>query len=287
MKWWPELTRFCHAFIFKMTKTINETYQDDYRSKQRRRWLTLWTLALLVLGIVTGGIFYALFFSRWMAVTDVAVSQQSFVGNDEIKQRVFNYLNEKKWGLVPRSSNIFLADGQSIRALLRDSFPVLKAIAVHKKYFHGLMIEATHREAVGIWCFKKQQECFYFDEEGMAFDQAADSSGTLLLMVEDRVRENKKIGEQVAEPELTAWLLRLRQALDGAKIGLAKAVIPAEQFRVDIKTTEGWEIYFNVLDDLDSQIKALTVFLANKVSFEQRSQLQYIDVRIPQRVYFK
>lgn len=270
-----------------MAKTINQTYHDDYRLKQRRRWLTVLVLAFLVSGGTAGGVFYALFLSRWMAITEVTVNQQSFVSDEEVKEQVTDYLNEKKWGIVPRSSNIFLADGQSIRALLRNSFPVLKEVTVHKKYFHGLMIEAKHREAIGIWCFKKQQECFYFDEEGVAFDQAADSSGTLLLMVEDGARENKKIGERVAEPELTAWLWRLKQAIDGVKIGLAKAIIPEEQFRVNIKTTEGWEIYFNELDDLDSQMKALTVFLANKVSFEQRSQLQYIDVRIPQRVYFK
>lgn len=270
-----------------MAKTINQTYHDDYRLKQRRHWLMILVLALLVSGGATGGIFYALFFSGWIAVTDVAINQRSFVSDDEIRQQVAGYLNEKKWGLMPRTSNIFLADATKIQSLLLEKFPVFKEVAVRKKYFHGLIITGVAREAVGIWCFQKQNECFYFDRKGIIFDRAADSSGTLFLMVQDEAGGVRKMGEPAAESEMMEWIFQLRKNLDQAKIGLARMIIPEEQFRVNIKTTEGWETYFSTRDELGSQIKALTVFLANRVSFEQRAQLQYIDVRIPQRVYFR
>ncbi len=270
-----------------MAKTINETYHDDYRLKQRRQGLLILISALLMLGGVAGGIFYALFFSGWMAITDVAVSQQSFVNNDEIKQQVAAYLNEKKWWIVSRANNIFLANTKSLRALLLEKFPVFKEVSIRKKYFHGLIISAMSREAVGIWCWPKQKQCFYFDRGGVIFDRANDSSGTIFLIVHDGAGEVRKMGEAVAEQTIMEWIFQLRQKLDQTKIGLAHVVLPNEQFRVNVKTTEGWEAYFSTNDALEPQIKALSFFLANKVSFEQRSQLQYIDVRIPQRVYFR
>jgi cell division septal protein FtsQ len=267
-------------------KTINQTYRDEYKSKKQRRLVTILLVVFLIISAMAGGTYYALFWSQWLAIRNLEVSQGSFISSDAIKQTVNDYLSEKSF-FVPRSHSIFLIDSQKIRTLLVERFPVLKNITVKKKYLHGLIIRADYREAIGIWCFKKQDSCFYFDHEGVAFDNATESSGTLFLMVKDYTGFLEALGRPVASPERLAWIRELQKEMTKTKVGLASAIIPEELFRVNVKTTEGWEIYLSTNELLSPQIKALTIFLANKISLEQRSQLQYIDVRIPQRIYYK
>lgn len=247
---------------------------------------TISAIVLVTVSVIFGGIYYALFLSGWMAVREMVIEQNSFVSDEEIKKIVQQYLQEKSW-LTPRANNIFTVDSEAIQSLLTREFPILKRAVVRKKYLHGLIIQAERRETAGVWCFQKRRECLFFDNEGVAFDRASDSSGTLFLMVDDISGEGKKLGEKVTDRERIEWLFQLKKEMDKEKIGLARMIIPEEWFRVDVKTTEGWEIYFSTIDPLVSQVKALSIFLANKVSFEQRHQLQYIDVRIPQRVYYK
>lgn len=269
-----------------MAKTINQTYQDAYKTKKRRKAATVLGFILAVVGGIMAGIYYLFFLSGWLAVTNITVEQKSFIRNEEIREVVEDYLREKSW-LVSKSSNLLMIDGGTIQSRLVRKFPVLKNVVVQKKYAHGLIIRAEHRQTAGIWCFSKQNKCLFFDNEGVAFDQALDSSGAVWLMVEDGMGESKELGQVVVEAEKLEWVFKLKKEMDRAKIGVAKVVIPEEWFRINIKTIEGWEAYFSTADPLLPQVRALLAFLANKVSLEQRNWLQYIDVRIPQRVYYK
>jgi len=96
------------------------------------------------------------------------------------------------------------------------------------------------------------------------------------------------LGQAVTDKELLASILSIRPELEKIKIDIKKITIPLdEDFRVDAETSEGWQIYFSTRDDLKSQVNSLDVFLSQKISPEKRSQLQYIDVRIPNRAYYK
>lgn len=269
-----------------MPKTINQTYQNAYKSKRRRRAAVVLSILLAIIVSVFGGIYYAFFLSEWLAVREVAIEQKSFVSSEEIKKITESYLREKSW-FVSRARSLLLVDEETIQSMLARKFPVLKNITVEKKYFHSLIINTDYREVMGIWCFQKQGSCLYFDEDGIAFDRATDSSGTLFLIVHDYLKDAKDLGQKVTDAEGFDPVLQLKKELDRAKIGVSRIIIPEELYRINVKTTEGWEIYFNTNDPLIPQIKALTIFLANKLSFEQRSRLQYVDVRIPQRVYYK
>ena len=63
------------------------------------------------------------------------------------------------------------------------------------------------------------------------------------------------------------------------------AVIVSEE-RLNVKTSEGWEIYFNTADDLDWQVQELALVLEKQITPEKRRNLEYIDLRFS-RVYYK
>lgn len=270
-----------------MVKTINQSYQAKYIAGKRKRIIFKVLLWFFVFVAVIGGTVYFLFFSKIFYVKEIAIANSGFIGNQEITNTVDDYLAQKKF-FVPRFSNLFFVDADYIQKLLSDKFPQAENIRVEKNYFHTLKISLDKREAVGSWCFQKENKCFYFDRKGIAFDTAAGSSGSFFLSVEDQNGQFEKLGQIVADSDLLNFILNCQTELDKLKINLSKFVIPAgENFRLDAQTLSGWKIYFSTSDDLKDQINTLNTFLSQKVSSDKRDQLQYIDLRIPNRVYYK
>ena len=75
---------------------------------------------------------------------------------------------------------------------------------------------------------------------------------------------------------------------DNFQINLSDALI-STPIRLDIKTGEGWQIYFNTDTDSDitSQLTKLDLLLQKEISAESRQSLQYIDLRFKDRAYYK
>jgi len=250
--------------------------------------LRLFLWLILVLAIVAGFVYF-LFFSKIFYVKEVSIANQSFIPNQEIRQAIDDFLAQKKF-FVSGFSNLIFVESDMIQSLIVNNFPQAENVVVEKKYPHTVSVSLSGKIALGVWCFMTgvPDKCFYFDKNGMAFETSADSDGPLLLRIEDEKGQFEKLGQAVADKELLAFVLSIRPELEKAKIDIKKITIPVvEDFRADAETSEGWKIYFSIRDDLKSQVNSLNVFLSQKISPEKRNSLQYVDVRIPNRVYYK
>ena len=272
-----------------MAKTVSDIYQAKYLAKKRKRIFLRFFLWLTLVLAVVAGIIYLFFFSKVFYVREVSIANQSFIPNQEIRQAIDDFLAQKKFFVSGFSSLIFVESGK-IQSLITEAFPQAENVVVEKKYPHTVKVSLDGKIAIGIWCFgeKSSGGCFYFDKNGMAFETSANSDGPLLLRVEDEKSQFEKLGQAVTDKELLVFILSIRPELEKVKIDIKKIIIPSdEDFRVDAETSEGWKIYFSARDDLKSQVNSLNVFLAQKILPEKRGQLQYVDVRIPNRVYYK
>ncbi len=269
-----------------MVKTINQSYQEKYQQDKKRKILKKIFLFLVLFCGGAGGLIYALFFSYLFNIKEISISTAG-LKNQEVRSLVDGYLSEKKF-LIPRFSNIFLANTEQISALISQQFPAVENIKVEKKYFHALEISMDLKEAVGIWCYRKDKSCFYFDRQGTAFDSVGETSGALLLNINDERDQLEELGQPVASSDLFNLIFQASNQFKKIKIEVLKFIIPAtEDFRLDAQTAEGWKIYLSTKDDLTRQIDNLQLFLAQKIMPEKRSQLQYIDLTVPNRVYYK
>lgn len=238
-----------------------------------------------------GGAIYVLFFSNFFDIREISISsggESAFGGkNQEVRSLVDGYLSEKKLS-IPRFHNIFLADAGQISALIARQFPAAENIEVRKKYFHVLEIYLEQKEAIGTWCYQKEKQCFYFDHQGTAFDSMTEASGALLLSISDERGQLEKLGRPVADGNILNLIFQASTQLQKIKVEAVKFILPVSaDFRLDVKTEEGWKIYLSTKDDLARQINNLEIFLAQKITLEKRSQLRYIDLTVPNRVYYQ
>lgn len=268
-----------------MVRTINQIYKVQFQQEKKRKIFQKVLLFLVLLLGAVGGVVYLLFFSNFFNIREVNVFTKN--GDIEVRLVVEKYLAEKKFFIL-RSSNIFWVSGDRIGALISQQFASAENIKVEKEYFHGLKISLEQKEAIGVWCYKIEDQCAYFDHRGIVFDTATETSGSILLNVADYKGKFEKLGRSVSSPEMFNLISQANVELKKVKLTATKFIIPAEEdFRFDIQTNEGWKIYLSTKDDLAKQLNNLDLFLAQKISPEKRSQLRYVDLTVPNRVYYK
>ena len=54
-----------------------------------------------------------------------------------------------------------------------------------------------------------------------------------------------------------------------------------------VETSEGWKIYFNKNLGSKKTFEMLKVILANNIDQEKRANLEYIDLRVNNKAYYK
>jgi len=149
--------------------------------------------------------------------------------------------------------------------------------------------EVKKYEQMGIFCEAKDtgDECFYVDKNGIIFESAPKTSGGLVILIKDYSNREIKLYDRVLDSELINTILEIRDyLLNETDLKVANFDIdtyPTEKLRV--VTNESWYILFGLKQEIKKQLLALKVVLDEKI--QDRSLLQYIDLRIENRVYYK
>lgn len=274
-----------------MAKTINQKYREQKRLQKIKRRLIKTALFLVLLFALAGGLYYLFFCSSVFAIKEISVSGADGRLREDILAVVNDYLSEKIF-FTARSGNILLADSADIVFLLEKKILELNKAKMTKNFPHHLVVTVLVREPEGVWCSKSHDAgpCFYFDRRGIIFKEAQPSSEetpSLPLMIDDYRPRTPVPGETAVGEEQLNWLNQIKKRLSSDSLEMKKAVISEEPFRVDIETGEGWSIYFSTEVPLPDQLNALFALLHNSLSANQRLRLRYVDLRIPDRVYYR
>jgi len=254
----------------------------SWKSKLIVAWILFLILALS----------YLLFFSPVFEIKEIKVSGNQAIDSENIQSSLDDFLYKKTLIFFDRN-NIFLATSNKLRETLIKDFPRILFIEVNKSIFKKTIdLEITERKGAGIFCKNEPAspnlgECYYIDKYGVIFEEAPQTSGTLILLIKDHSERDIEMGMEVIEKEFMAELIELRARLfDKFNLRVLEFIvetIPYKDLKVNIH--EGWYILFDKSRDLKNQLQALELVLAEKI--EERENLEYIDLRIENRVYYK
>lgn len=167
--------------------------------------------------------------------------------------------------------NIFLLDKRWLQSLILDSFPTISRIYIKRNFPDGLEIFVEEREAVAI--YKK----LLIDKEGVAF-MIATSTNNNLFLIDGNMEFIKKVMPEVLEAK--SWLVE--------NLGLGtKSVYIVSDKRFNLKNSAGWDIYFNPEENIGWQLQKLDLVLEKEIPPEKQKDLEYIDLRFDNNVYYK
>ncbi len=125
-------------------------------------------------------------------------------------------------------------------------------------------------------------KCFWFDSDGVAFMEGPDTEGQLIYKVMDSYDNNINIGQTILRTELIKNIILDFNFLDKTGLGY-KILYLSDPSLEEIHTDTSIKpvIYFSLRNDPGY---ALDAFLKYKSDFIKSG---YVDLRIPNRIYYK
>lgn len=261
---------------------VNRYYRKPHQFKKKKpflkkRFLVFGFLAL----ILAGGAFYCLFLLNAFWVDEIIVSGQKKVSREAIEFLASGRLDNK--ALFFQTKSIFSVDTGQIEKDILDAFPQIAEAQVKKSFFDAVKIAVVEREPSAVWC--QDAKCFFIDETGIIFEEA--SLNTDLLLIDNLGPAVEAVpGARAVSEEKLGQIFKINSGLVKTAGLSAKRAVLASEDRLNIETSEGWEVYFNLRGDLDWQLTELVLVLEKQISPEKRRNLEYIDLRF-NRVFYK
>ncbi len=289
-----------------------------YRRKVRRKRKVIFLILTLFL---LGGIFYSLFFSQIFRIEKFLISGGRSIDSDQLGKTISSFLSSR-W-FVFTANNFFILKEAELEEIILSEHRRIEGADIQKKFPNSLKIEIKEKNLNLIWCQKEskdeviseediemsdvelpisltleERKCFYLDQNGMVFGKPFGidlenlekekliNSPFILVEEEGRI---SNLEERIVAPELVYSIFQIKTTLPKiAGLRMTKGnIVPNSAGEIHIETEEGWQVYFDTTRDITSQVKVLDLVLREKITKEEREALEYIDLRVRGRIYYK
>ena len=234
----------------------------------------------LAIGLTVGAA-YLIIFSSYTRIKTVQISGNEKTPTAELQNAIQNQIDKKIFSILSKS--IFLTNTGDIKNSLLKQYPQIETIEVRRELrTMTLIVQIKERGPVGIWC--NNNECFLIDGSGVIFEKTL-PEGNLLIKSEN-YDKTVFLGQKILTEQQIGLMLNINEKLrSDLKLSIQEFnLVP--QNRLNVKTSENWEIYFNLQEDVNWQLTKVKSVLEQIIQQDKRGNLEYIDLRF-NRVYYK
>lgn len=173
-----------------------------------------------------------------------------------------------------------------------DNFKLIEKLEI-KKYFPDTLVISIKEKNPMLILSSGGQE-YVIDDLGVAYEKADFESDFLrenkLLTLEDSSGRKISIEKETLSPDYIKFILdvkdRLKSYLDIETSPTVK-ISNIASGDITMETDDGWKINLNAEVGADKEVEMLKVVLDNKIEKEKRGELEYIDLRTDNKVYYK
>jgi cell division septal protein FtsQ len=261
----------------------SQSFRKPHKVKRKKPFFRnrFFWVALLIL-ITFGALFYLFFFFSFFQTKEIKISGNQKIKTSDLEKEINPLTVKKFWNISTRS--IFLISSSRIKTELLKNFPLIGSINIHKKFPDSLILEIEERKPVADFCLDSL--CFLADQKGIIFENSDGVSKNFIKIRDTQQKPVPSLGEKVVDENVLNFALKVKTKLE------ERLKIDAEEFtlispeRLNLKTSEGWEIFFDLKSDLTWQIEKLILVLESEIPPKKRGNLEYIDLRFS-RVYYK
>ncbi len=252
--------------------------------------------ALVFSCIALTGLWY-LFFSGFWSVSQIQVDGLQTLGRGEVVSSTYEILDGGGWKPWDKR-NVILLNTQALASALKDRL-FAENVAVEKSYPNILRLKITERQRSVV--LASQSQLLSVDTNGVVTgDVPSDLAVQVQLRLTDKaladfvrppivvydLPEMATSGYQVADPKtVQAWIETYRALISAGVTFRYMKLGDISSPKVSVVTDKGWEAIFDVSRPLGPQIETYTAFLRSKDKNLRISQ--YVDVRVPGKIYVK
>jgi len=239
-------------------------------------------LALLFIAVVLSAFYFVLFYPG-IQVKNIIVSGNEKVKTQELQSFVFSNARTgliNFWKINISSESIILVDLDRLAKEILEKFPLIEKLKIDKNFPQTITLGVIERKPLGVFC-DAENRCSLIDQNGIIFESLSAAPENITIVRQAMNNDQVFTGEEAIAKNMTDAIYKIQKSLkDNFQIDLKEALITSP-VRLNIKTGENWQIYFDLNADYDinSQLIKLNLLLNGEISQDSRKNLRYIDLR--------
>lgn len=294
-----------------------------YGNLRRRRKIAVFLAAFFALSAIFAGAAWLIFYSPVFEIKNtLLVCEDGGVCRTENEEKLKNILDlffNRNFFLNFKKNKTLLFKNADLEKFISANAPKIDLRGIEKNFFNRtLKINYSERKMAGIYCSARfdaeniipgeikdeildentntdfsdetSEEigpCFYIDKTGTAYEEAPQSSGSLIIFVKDYENGIAEIGKQAVNPEIFTAVSRIDNLFrENLNIEISEIKLNSRgKNSIEIAVKTGWSAIFNS-KDAETAFSAMRTILEKEIK-EKQSELEYIDLRFGTKVYYK
>jgi hypothetical protein len=287
-------------------------HKDVFSHRKNGGSPVFWIIAAIIfsLGALAIVLLYLILYSPLPKVKKVSSSGLSIVSPENLTSALSIHLvGSSRIRAILGPDNIISWEFLGKYSLPPLLLPTVKETVINSNIFEKVVrVEAKERELFGIWCLfpNKQdaplvtssvffgapisldrgddQECFAFDETGVIFQEVPIPYGSLILKIIDENYRPIIFGKTLIKDSELSNLLNTVNIVKSYGLGIAQIEIKDKALAEwETKMVAGPTLLFS-LRFVPEELEAILENLRERLDFEK---LNYLDFRVPNRIYYK
>jgi cell division septal protein FtsQ len=268
--------------------------------KMKNKWQTLLFGGFFILFFT--GLCWLFIFSPYFKIKETVASGSDQVISESIKEFADNFLQKRILQIFPGDSFFMFSAGKLAEDILKN-FPSVNEVQIKQFFPKKIEVVFKNREAAAILCryfpltenatttdeyiLPVSDRCFFADGEGVVYKDAPEISGNFLLTLYFPNQEMLNFGDRALASSTIKFAGELKKELRDKNVEINNFLVKdASGQEIHAISPEGWVAYFSGTRSAISQAKVLEVLLIDEIK-EKRKSLKYIDLRLPNRAYYK
>ncbi|MBI3335911.1 MAG: hypothetical protein HY001_05490 [Candidatus Portnoybacteria bacterium] len=177
---------------------------------------------------------------------------------------------------------LFSSSAKALFALRSEEIEIKEISLTLDMFSRSLHASYTPRLAHFLWC--SSLNCFLVDDEGVIFKHSAITQSTLVIPVDDLSFEGVAVGKKIPPPFLeTLW--EIEKDMKDKNLAIERFIIQ-NPFSLTVRITGAPEIRLNPKTSASTQLANFSQFFSSLPS-EKFLSLEYVDLRVKNRIYYK
>ncbi len=265
----------------------------QFEGKKEKASASFWSriLFFVMAALFITSCFWILIISPYMQVNAVSLEGEKSLAKSEIILFAESLYEGKMLGFLPKN-NLLLFPEHKIERLLKQNFRKISSVDVERIFPNKVRIKIEERDSLLVWC--SGGPCYIIDENGFAYTGADFESPEIkqnnLIVVINTGAKPVSLGEQVLKVEYIDFIIGANQRLSSehnfAMSGECHAPSALAE-EVSCKTTDGVDISLSMNLPLETTMKTLVLFMKKEIDDNEKANLEYLDLRFENRVFYK
>jgi len=274
------------ARFLKQSAKNFERKQKAGSSLYAKRVRAKMMIAVVIFALLAG-IFYGVYWLSYhprLSIQEVEINGDESIPASDIREIVNGILNNNTWQYIsPR--NIFLYPREDIVDAILVKYPRIRSVTVGRDSLLSQTLDVTidERAPFAQWC--NDTDCYLLDISGFIYADATSTRKMPYTFTGYFPATSTVIGRTFAGVHMFGIKTLLDQLSQAGYTPTQIAILSDDDFTVQLQDSFYLKLSFG--EDVNSVVRDLQLVLASPELKDKEDQIEYIDLRFGDRVYYK